>query len=109
MLTQETVLALPPTQRVSKGQNAGLTVSVIVRETRPSAALSRGRAHLRCACLQKGGPMRRGLLLLSAVLIALAVAPAAIANKPTREINPAPDDRLITGQCTFPVLGHIEG
>ena len=53
--------------------------------------------------------MRRGLLLLSAVLIALAVAPAAIANKPTREINPAPDDRLITGQCTFPVLGQIEG
>jgi hypothetical protein len=53
--------------------------------------------------------MRRGLLLLSTVLIALAVAPAATANKPTREIIPAPDDRLITDQCAFPVLGHIEG
>jgi hypothetical protein len=53
--------------------------------------------------------MRRGLLLLSTVLIALAVAPAATANKPTREVSPAPDDRVITGQCTFPVLGHIEG
>jgi hypothetical protein len=53
--------------------------------------------------------MRRGRLLLSTVLIALAVAPAATANKPTREVSPAPDDRVITGQCTFPVLGHIEG
>ena len=53
--------------------------------------------------------MRRGLLLLSTVLVALAVVPAATANKPTREIIPAPGDRLITGQCTFPVLGHIDG
>ena len=53
--------------------------------------------------------MRRGLLLLSTVLVTLAVVPAATANKPTREIIPAPDDRVITGQCTFPVLGHIEG
>src|SRR2546423_5185507 len=53
--------------------------------------------------------MRRGLLLLSTVLIALAVAPAATANKPTREIISAPDDIVITDQCAFPVLGHIEG
>ena len=26
-----------------------------------------------------------------------------------REIIPAPDDMVITGQCAFPVLGHIEG
>ena len=53
--------------------------------------------------------MRRGLLLLSTLVMALAVAPAATANKPMREVNPAPGDRLISGQCTFPVLGHIEG
>jgi hypothetical protein len=58
--------------------------------------------------------LRRGRLvafvaLAVAVLTALAVAPAAIADKPTREVIPAPDDRRITDQCTFPVLGHIEG
>jgi hypothetical protein len=53
--------------------------------------------------------MRRGLLLLSTILIALAVVPAAAANKPTREIIPAPDDLVIIDQCAFPVLGHIEG
>jgi hypothetical protein len=53
--------------------------------------------------------MRRGLLLLSTVLLALALVPAAAANRPMREIIPAPDDRVITDQCAFPVLGHIEG
>lgn len=53
--------------------------------------------------------MHRGLLFLSAVAIALAVVPAATANKPDREIIPAQGDRRITGQCPFPVLGHIEG
>jgi len=53
--------------------------------------------------------MRRGILLFLTVLIGLAVVPAATANKPTREIIPAPDDRVITGQCTFPVLGHFDG
>jgi len=53
--------------------------------------------------------MRRGLLLLSTVLVAVAIAPAATANKPTREIVPGPDDFVITGQCAFPVLAHIEG
>ena len=53
--------------------------------------------------------MRRGILLFLTVLVGLAVVPAATANQPTREIIPAPNDRVITGQCTFPVLGHIEG
>ena len=53
--------------------------------------------------------MRRGLLLLSTLLIALAVAPAATANKPIREINPAQKDFVITDQCAFPVLAHVEG
>ena len=52
--------------------------------------------------------MQRGLLVLTA-LVALAVVPAATANKPIREVISAPDDRVITGQCAFPVLGHIEG
>ena len=53
--------------------------------------------------------MRRGLLHLSIVLVALAVAPAATATKPERGIVPAPNDKVITDQCDFPVLGHIEG
>ena len=53
--------------------------------------------------------MRRKRLVLSTVLVALVVAPAATATKPTREVIPAPDDRVFTGQCAFPVLGHIEG
>jgi hypothetical protein len=53
--------------------------------------------------------MRRGLLLLSTVLLALAVAPVATANKPIRELNPVQDDMVIAGQCAFPVLAHIDG
>jgi hypothetical protein len=53
--------------------------------------------------------LRRGLLLLSTVLLVLAVAPAATAKKPMREIIPAPDDMVFTDQCAFPVLAHIEG
>jgi hypothetical protein len=64
--------------------------------------------HLRGA-VQKKEPMRRGLLLLSTVLICPALAPAASAKKPTKQINPSQDDVLITDQCAFPVLGHIEG
>jgi len=52
---------------------------------------------------------RRGLLLLSTVIVALAVVPAATAVGPEREIVPAPSDMLIEDQCAFPVLGHIEG
>lgn len=58
---------------------------------------------------QKGTSMNRGLLLLSTVLISLSLAPAASASKPTREINPSQDDVVITDQCAFPVLGHIDG
>ena len=57
--------------------------------------------------------LRHGSLTLVtltvAVLTALAIASSATAAKPTREIIPAPEDRLITNQCSFPVLGHIEG
>jgi hypothetical protein len=53
--------------------------------------------------------MRRGLLLCATIFIALAVAPAATANKPTREVIPAPANMVIKGQCAFEVLGHIEG
>ena len=53
--------------------------------------------------------MKRFTLVGTLVVAALAVAPPATANKPTREIIPAPKDRVITGQCTFPVRGHIEG
>jgi hypothetical protein len=53
--------------------------------------------------------MRRLLPLLPAVLIAFAVAPVATANKPMREINPSQDDVVITDQCAFDVLTHIDG
>ena len=53
--------------------------------------------------------MRRRLLVVSTLLAALAFAPAATANKPIREIIPAPDDMVISGQCEFPVFGHIQG
>jgi hypothetical protein len=53
--------------------------------------------------------MRRGLLVLSTVLLAIAVVPAATANKPIHEIIPAPPDIVITDQCAFDVLAHIEG
>jgi hypothetical protein len=53
--------------------------------------------------------MRRGLLFLSIVLIALALAPAASARKPVRDINPSQDDVVIADQCAFPVLAHVEG
>jgi hypothetical protein len=53
--------------------------------------------------------MRRGLLLLSTVLSALAVVPVATADKPVRELVPAPGDVVIADQCGFPVLVHIQG
>src|SRR5207249_8649065 len=53
--------------------------------------------------------VRRGLLLFTAVFIAIAVAPAATADRPIREVIENPRDVVITGQCAFPVLGHIEG
>jgi len=53
--------------------------------------------------------MRSRLLALSTALAALAIAPAATAVNPERDIVPAPGDIVVTGQCAFPVLGHIEG
>ena len=53
--------------------------------------------------------MRRWLPLFPAVLIALALAPLATANKPIREIVPSQDDGVFFGQCAFPVLIHIDG
>ena len=52
--------------------------------------------------------MRLGLLL-STVLFVLALVPTATANRPIREIIPAPDDLVIIGQCAFPVRAHFEG
>jgi hypothetical protein len=52
--------------------------------------------------------MRLGLLLVSTVVIALAVAPAAGAEKPTRTPTTQPD-MPINDQCAFPVLAHWEG
>lgn len=42
-------------------------------------------------------------------MAALAVTPVALADKPTRELITAPDDLVVTDQCVFPVLMHIEG
>jgi hypothetical protein len=53
--------------------------------------------------------MRRGLLVFATFVFVLAVAPAATANRPIREVIENPPDVVITGQCAFPVLGHIEG
>jgi hypothetical protein len=53
--------------------------------------------------------MRRTLLFLSTVLFALTITSTASASQPTREINPGQDDVVITDQCAFPVLGHIDG
>lgn len=53
--------------------------------------------------------MLRKLLFLSTVLFTLAVTPAVSAAKPVREIHPSQNDAVITGQCAFPVLGHIDG
>jgi hypothetical protein len=52
--------------------------------------------------------MRRMLLFLSTALFALAIASPASAGKPTRETHPQ-GDAVITHQCAFPVLGHVDG
>jgi hypothetical protein len=56
--------------------------------------------------------MRRGLLLLLTIGLAVALAPLAVANngnKPDRHINLDQGEGTIVGQCAFPVLVHIEG
>jgi hypothetical protein len=57
--------------------------------------------------LRRGRPVAL-VALAVAVLTALAVVPAAIADKPTREVS-GQDDIVITDQCAFPVLVHVEG
>ena len=52
--------------------------------------------------------MRRRVLILTALLLALAIAPAATAGKPTREVLPPFPDAVLD-QCGFPVLDHEEG
>ena len=52
--------------------------------------------------------MRRRVLILSALLLALAIAPAASAGKPTREVLPPFPDAVLD-LCGFPVLDHEEG
>ena len=63
-----------------------------------------------CACaVEKGVLLRRTFFILSAVLAALAVAPLATAGKPTQETISGPDDLVVSGECAFPVLMHVEG
>jgi hypothetical protein len=53
--------------------------------------------------------MRRTLLFVSTVLFALSMTSPASATKPIREIHPSQDDVVISHQCAFPVLAHIDG
>lgn len=53
--------------------------------------------------------MRRRLLMLATVLVSLATASTAAADKPAREVGQQPDLPPIVGQCAFPVLSHIDG
>jgi hypothetical protein len=49
------------------------------------------------------------VVAVSTLLAAIAVVPVAMAVKPTREIIPAPPDRVISDQCAFPVNARIDG
>ena len=52
--------------------------------------------------------VRKFMVVSSAGLMALAATPA-YAAEPTREVNPGQDDVVITDQCNFPVLAHVDG
>jgi hypothetical protein len=52
--------------------------------------------------------MRRTILFLSTVLLAVSVTHPASASQPIREIHEQ-GDVVITDQCAFPVSGHIDG
>lgn len=70
-----------------------------------------GRSWFRTGVL-KGEDMLRKLLFLSfvsTVLLAPTLMPTASAVKPVREIHPSQGDVVITGECAFPVLGHVDG
>ncbi len=58
---------------------------------------------------RKAARTPRAVPLLSALLVALALATSASASKPAREVLPAPGQMVITGQCNFDVLGQIGG
>ena len=53
--------------------------------------------------------MPRKLLFQSIVAVVLAMMPPGSATKPIREVHRSQGDSTITGQCAFPVLGHIDG
>ena len=53
--------------------------------------------------------MRRGLLLLSMLLLALAVVPAATAVTPDRDPFWVSEDVSLPNECAFAALLHIEG
>lgn len=53
--------------------------------------------------------LRHSVLTLSVVLATLAVTSPANADPPTREEITGPVDQVVTNQCAFPVLMHIEG
>jgi hypothetical protein len=54
--------------------------------------------------------LRRSVLILAFVLVTLLEGtPAAKADPPTREEVAGPVDQVVTSQCAFPVLMHIEG
>ncbi len=53
--------------------------------------------------------MRRTLLFVLTVFFALSITSPAWATKPIREFHPSQDDVVITHQCAFPVLAHIDG
>jgi hypothetical protein len=53
--------------------------------------------------------MLRKLLFLTTILFALAAATSASASTPVRETHLSQDDVVITGECAFPVLAHVDG
>lgn len=56
--------------------------------------------------------MRRTLLTMSfvsTVLFGSASMHPASATQPVREVHPSQGDVVITDQCAFPVLGHVDG
>ena len=52
--------------------------------------------------------MPRKLVIGSITLVALTLMPSASASRPIREVH-TQGDALINRQCSFPVLGHIDG
>lgn len=76
-----------------------------IREPRPESPRAGSSYEAR-----KGVRIWRAVPLLAALLVvSFALAPAAGASKPEREVVPAPDAMVFTGQCDFDVLGQIEG